>query len=326
MTILFAVFRVDVALTEDRIAAELLQALERRALPEKFFYWSPLSVRAWLDLCAEGAYRNFSRSCLLVERHAEELASLSPPGRLEVVSLGAGQGTKDARLLDALRSQGRRPLYRPVDASIALLEMAMGEAARAGVSALGLKADFTDPEQLRGLSRRGAPPRIFLMLGGTLGAFEPISLACQLSRLMREQDLAVVDGELFAGAETLSGYANPVNARFAFAPLAALGLSEREGTLDFCLEKDSRRDGLHRVVKRFTPQRDLELAVAGRAVSFRAGERLEMSPSHKFEPGRLNELLAEAGLSRVAEFESPDRRFLMAVARRAAPQRPGSSL
>ncbi len=41
-----------VLLTEDAMARELAAALARHELPEKFFYWFPTSVRAWIDLCS----------------------------------------------------------------------------------------------------------------------------------------------------------------------------------------------------------------------------------------------------------------------------------
>ena len=42
-------------LTENDLADEFVSAFRARRLPEKFFYWFPLSVRAWLALCSDGA-------------------------------------------------------------------------------------------------------------------------------------------------------------------------------------------------------------------------------------------------------------------------------
>ena len=44
-----------VLLTEDRLVQDFVAALARRELPEKYFYWFPTSVRAWLNLCGDGA-------------------------------------------------------------------------------------------------------------------------------------------------------------------------------------------------------------------------------------------------------------------------------
>src|SRR5256886_17339367 len=98
---------IQALLTENALADEFVSAFHARRLPEKFFYWFPLSVRAWLALCSDGAYRNFVRSRSLIARSRAELARLFPVAPLEVVSLGAGQRDKDLLLLEALRERGR---------------------------------------------------------------------------------------------------------------------------------------------------------------------------------------------------------------------------
>src|SRR2546423_11733681 len=105
---------IHVLLTENQLAAEFVAAFEARSLPEKFFYWLPLSVRAWLALCSDGAYRNFVRSRSLIARTAPELARLYPPGPLEVLSLGAGQGDKNLLLPEAPGRPGRAVPYVPL--------------------------------------------------------------------------------------------------------------------------------------------------------------------------------------------------------------------
>src|SRR2546428_3140252 len=115
---------IHALLTENELADEFVSSFKARRLAEKFFYWFPLSVRAWLALCSDGAYRNFVRSRSLIARSGAELARLFPAAPLEVVSLGAGQGGKDLLLLEALCSRGARGSFVPADTSQALLEMA----------------------------------------------------------------------------------------------------------------------------------------------------------------------------------------------------------
>src|SRR5436309_721322 len=86
---------VEALLTENDLAEQFLAALRHRYLAEKFFYWFPLSVRAWLSLCQSAApYKNFSRSYELIRKHAAEMARrfAASSGKVEVVGLGAGQG------------------------------------------------------------------------------------------------------------------------------------------------------------------------------------------------------------------------------------------
>src|SRR5439155_1751220 len=87
---------IHALLTENALADEFVSAFHARRLPEKVFYWFPLSVRAWLALCSDGAYRNFVRSRSLIARSGAELARLFPVAPLEVVRLGevyAGEAT-----------------------------------------------------------------------------------------------------------------------------------------------------------------------------------------------------------------------------------------
>jgi uncharacterized SAM-dependent methyltransferase len=308
---------IDVALTEMELANDFLAAAAQRRIPEKFFYWFPLSVRAWLALCGDGEYRNFSRSHQTITSHARELAAALPDGAIEVVSLGAGQGDKDRILLEAFRESGRGVQYRPVDASIGLLEIAVRDALADGLATRGLKADFTDGVQLGELIRdTNGATRLFMLLGNTLGGFDPSGIARMLAAQMRPQDLGLIDGELFAGAETLAGYDNPVNRRFAFAPLAAAGITDADGTLAFRLASDADRAGLHRVEKAFTATRDATMLVAGESIPLRAGDTIEMSASHKYDEPTFFALLRDAGLLPTATYRSADRHFLMTLVRR----------
>src|SRR5256712_6935296 len=129
-------------LTENALAEEFVSSFKARRLAEKFFYWFPLSVRAWLALCSDGAYRNFVRSRSLIARSADELARCLAPGPLEVLSLGSGQGDKDFILLEALRAHGVRVAYLPVDTSQALLELACGGALAARLPGPRVQADL----------------------------------------------------------------------------------------------------------------------------------------------------------------------------------------
>src|SRR5213596_35553 len=255
---------IHTLLTENALADEFVSAFRARRLPEKFFYWFPLSVRAWLALCSDGAYRNFVRSRSLIARSAAELARLFPPGPLEVLSLGAGQGDKDLILLEAMRERGVRVSYVPVDTSQALLEMACAGALSAGLPAQGIKADFTNPTHLQALAAEPeTPPRLVMLIGNTLGAFDPISEARDLARLPRPGDTLLVDGEIYAGDATVAGYDNPLNRRFAWAPLNAVGIRDADGDLVFEAKDDPRLPGLHLIPKHFRARQDVEAQTGG---------------------------------------------------------------
>ena len=306
---------IHALLTENDLADEFVSAFRARRLPEKFFYWFPLSVRAWLALCSDGAYRNFVRSRSLIAGAAPQLAGLFPPGPLEVLSLGAGQGDKDLILLEALRAHGVRASYVPVDTSQALLEMACGGALAAGLPALGIKADFTRADHLQALAAEPeSPRRLVLLIGNTLGAFDPVAEAHELARLLRPGDALLVDGEIYAGERTIAGYDNPLNRRFAWAPLHAVGIRDADGELVFEAREDPRLPGLHLIPKHFRAVRDVEAQMAGEAFSLARGERLQMNHSYKYAADTFLRILSDAGLAARWQGRSDDERFLMVLA------------
>jgi len=307
--------RIDALLTENDLADEFVSSFKARRLAEKFFYWFPLSVRAWLALCSDGAYRNFVRSRSLIAHSADELAGLLAPGPLEVLSLGSGQGDKDLILLEALRARGARVSYVPVDTSQALLEMACGGALAARLPAHGIKADFTKREHLAALAPEPeTPPRLVLLVGNTLGAFDPIAEARELAALLRPGDRLLVDGELYAGETTLAGYDNPLNRRFAWAPLHAVGIRDADGVLAFEARDDPRLPGLHVIPKHFRASRPIEALMGGEVLRLEPGERLDMNHSYKYAADTLLGILADAGLAARWEARSDDQRFLMVLA------------
>lgn len=306
---------IQALLTENELAEEFVSSFKARRLTEKFFYWFPLSVRAWLALCSDGAYRNFVRSRSLIATSANDLAGLFVPGPLEVLSLGAGQGDKDLLLLEALREHGVRVSYMPVDTSQALLEMACRGALQARFPAQGVKADVTRPDHLEALAAEPeTPPRLVLLLGNTLGAFDPMAEARALRSLLRPDDLLLVDGEIYAAEQTVAGYDNPLNRRFAWAPLHAIGIREADGELRFEDIRDARLPGLQRLAKHFRAGRDVLALMGGETLPLTAGERLEMNHSYKYAADTFLRILAEAGFAVRWQGTSGDQRFLMVLA------------
>lgn len=305
-------------ITEQELAEQLVASFQDGYLPEKFFYWTPLSVKSWLDLCTDGAYRNYIRSLALIERCASSWfrSRLEPAEEIMLVSLGAGQGDKDLVLLKALRELGSIAQYTAVDTSQSLLEIALTRAIADGFPARGLKADLGTGETWGVLGSEGPGMRqIFCLLGNTIGAFEPESLIRALSATARAGDLVLVDGEILRD-QTMSGYDNPLNRRFAFAPLAAAGIDEQDGNLAFQLSRSEELSGVWRLSKYFEPVRDITFSLGGCHLAMRAGRRFQMSYSLKFAPAALAHMIRSAPFEIEETATSDDGGFEMLLARR----------
>lgn len=302
---------VEVLLREQEIARDLAQAFRSRFLDERFFYWLPSSVQAWVELCSAPEYRNANRALNLLEEAAPSLPGRWPEMRT-LCGVGCGEGSKDRVLLDAYAAQGSRLDYLAADFSQALIELALESAAPAARALRGVKLDVMRDLHLAALASSDAPC-LYAVLGNTLGAFDPARFPARLRRILKPADRALFDGELFAGDETLRGYDNPANRRFAFAPLAGLGLTEKDGELRFELAPGA--DGLYEVSKHFVARRNLELTIGGAAIAIAAGEKLRMSSSIKYADESILRSRIEAGGFHVEQaWESPDGKFLLAAA------------
>jgi uncharacterized SAM-dependent methyltransferase len=304
--------KIDVVLTEAEIVQELSEAVEARDLPEKFFYWSPLSVRAWLAAAADPALDGM-RGCWK-ELAARTRALLKPfGGQIPVISFGAGDGATDRLLLEAVRQSGREQRYYPVDASQALLEMACAGAEDLDLETAGIKADISSPMHLVFASDAAESPRLLLMSGNTLGGFDPLDHIRHLAQCLRVGDRLVMDAEISRG-DGAAPYEGARMRHFVFAPLAALGVSVDEGEVHFEHKLDERRPGLHMTRAYFRPDRDLRIAISDHEVLVERGEHIIMNFRYTFTREAFRSLLQQQGGMKILdEIPSADGRYVMAV-------------
>ncbi len=302
---------IEVVLREDEIAAGFEAAFSRRFLDEKYFYWLPASVKAWVELMSAPEYRNASRALRLLEENAPQLARLWPQADT-LCGVGCGEGSKDKILLQAFAEAGNPLAYLAADFSQALLELALAAADSSARSRRGIKLDVMSDDHLQALASQGTAC-IYATLGNTLGAFDPLRFPARLRRIMRAQDRALFDGEILAGESTLAGYDNPTNRRFAFGPLAGLGLTEQDGELRFELRVG--REGIHEVAKFFVAGRDLEVIVGAARMHLPAGEKVLMSSSIKYDEEAFFRLIEQGGFKIELRAKSEDGKFLLAGAK-----------
>src|SRR5579872_194181 len=252
---------IEVFLTEAEIAQEFADSIDARDLPEKFFYWFPRSVRAWLDLSQNSVTSGIRQCWEDLAQNAQNLSETSD-STLSVISFGSGDGAKDRMLIKILQRAGRTVKYFPVDASQTLLELACSAAEDSEIETMGIKADISSPMHLVLASDAAESPRIFLMAGNTLGGFDPLDQVRHLAECMRSDDRLIIDGEIFHDA-VLARSEDPLVRRFALAPLATIGISEEDGELRMEHKQDERHSGLHLITRVFRAERDLKLAVPG---------------------------------------------------------------
>jgi len=306
--------KIDVVLTEAEIVQELTEAVQARDIPEKFFYWSPLAVRAWLARASDPGSGSLRRCWQKLAAQAAQL--VEPFGvSIPVISFGAGDGGTDRLLLDAMLQTGRELKYYPVDASQSLLEMACAGAEDLDIEASGIKADISSPMHLVFASDAAESPKLLMMSGNTLGGFDPLDHIKHMAQILHGQDRLILDAEIHQTGGS-APQAEPLR-QFAFAPLAALGVSADEGELRFEDRCDESIAGLHVTAAHFRPDRDLRIVTPGHEVLVQRGEHINLNFNYRFSADALRELLTgRGGLRILDEIPSPDGRYLLAVCSR----------
>jgi uncharacterized SAM-dependent methyltransferase len=309
--------KVEVVLTEADIAQEFAEAIEARDLPEKFYYWYPRSPQVWADLTSDAAlFGGLAETWKEIAADAPALARHFN-GRVPVISVGAGDGSRDRALMLALRDAGCECLYYPVDASQAMLEAACAGADDEDIETTGIKADISSPVHLVYAADAAEPPRLFIMSGGTMSSFDPLAEIRYLAQCMKPGDRLIVDGELHDETKTMERRDNAVVRRFIFSLLEIVGIRPDDGEIRFNLKHDERHQGLHVVTRYFRAERDLSAMAAGREIALQRGERIGLNFQYVYTAEAFRWLLCtQGGLRILKEYRSPDGRFLTAVCTR----------
>jgi uncharacterized SAM-dependent methyltransferase len=305
---------IEVFLTEAEIAQEFAESIEARDLPEKFFYWFPRSVRAWLEISQSPATASLRQCwenlCTRPQAIAGQLA-----GNVSIISFGSGDGAKDRMLAKALERAGRPAKYFPVDASQALLELACAAAEDTEIETRGIKADISSPMHLVLASDAAESPKILVVAGNTLGGFDPLDQIRHLAECMHSGDRLIIDGEIFHEA-VLECAEDPIMRRFTLAPLATVGVAEDDGELRFEHKRDERHAGLHLVTRFFRADRDLTLSLPG-DLTLPRGERVFLNFHYAYTPDSFRWLLTKhAGLHVLEEVLGADGNSIAAVCSR----------
>src|SRR3954451_5866517 len=276
--------KVEVVLTETDIAQEFVEAIEARDLPEKFFYWFPRSAMEWGALAGDrDLYGGLSASWANIAADAATIAGQFGR-RLPIISFGAGDGRRDCRLIAALKDTGAECVYYPVDASQAMLEMACNSADDEDVEATGIKADISSPVHLVYAADAAEAPRLLIMAGNTMGAFDPLAEIRYLQQCMKPGDRLLIDGELYEEEQSMKRRDNPDVRGFVRAMLASVGIEPEDGEIKFNHKTDERHAGLHLITRSFRVERDVTATVGGQQIPMQRGERIGLNFQYLYSP------------------------------------------
>ena len=280
-------------------AADVVQGLSahQKSLSPKYFYDATGSA-LFEAICLLEEYYPTRTEAALLGQIAGDLAADMPADTV-LVEFGSGASDKTRLLLDAAP---QITAYVPIDISEDALRAATLRlnAACPQVSVTPIVGDFTAQFQLPSAFR--GRPIVGFFPGSTIGNLTRSESATFLravrkvlgagSQLILGADMVKDEATLVAAYDDAKG----VTARFNKNLLARIN-AELGGNFD--LEAFAHlavwNPDFDRMEMYLVSLKDQIVTAAGHAFAFKAGERLHTENSHKFTPGSLEGLAAEAG-------------------------------
>ncbi len=295
---------------------DVIEGLRRqpKQLPSRWLYDDAGSA-LFEDITRLPEYYPTRTETAILGDHAEAIAAHVGADAV-LVEYGAGAGVKTRLVLDALQ---RPRAYVPVDIAGDFLSATATELS-ARYPALAVQpvvADFTNdfhlPDDLP------AGPRTAFFPGSTIGNLDVAQATALLQRMRRHVQAGRAPGRAVIGFDLVKDLGTLLRAYDDAAGVTAafnLNLLRRVNReLDATLPLDAFthevrwNPGEHAVEMHLHCTRDLDAAVDGEPIRFRAGETIHTESSRKYDPERIAALVQAAGWRLDRLWTDPARQF-----------------
>lgn len=294
-----------------------LQELSRRpkGLSPKWFYDARGSDLFETITTLPEYYLGRTERAILATRLPEITAHV-PDGAV-LVELGSGASVKTRLLLDGLLTLSG---YVPVDISSEFLSQTAAQLAAEypDLSVTPLVADFMAEIVVPDL---GGRPIVGFFPGSTLGNLDPDGAVALLAKLRAWPNHAalILGVDLVKAPELLEAAYDDAQGVTAAFNLNLLARLNREADADFDLAAFRHRAlwnaPASRVEMHLESLRAQKVRIAGRAISFDAGETIHTENSYKFTAESLSATAASAGWHVAGVLTDPEALFAVAILR-----------
>lgn len=278
----------------------------------KFNYLGALGAQNWLNLSADPTYGH-SELENAFRVHIPEIAEACKLSgqRIDIVSLGPGDGELDLMLLAAFQKTATIAHYYPLDLSIELLQSSVRNIVRSAwlkkdFKIKAIHGDFTSLIRYKPIYSFDPAPNFISMIGYTFGNHNEAELLGKLREGMDPGDYLLIDARLhqegmYAGkrptkeqaTEITRSYSHGLNNSFAFGPVEALTTADISQTT-FLYEVNSRYTAVPNALNIVT-------YVEGVQTKFRKSgkklqkRRLDLAVTTIYDEGSLGTWLADRG-------------------------------
>jgi dimethylhistidine N-methyltransferase len=309
----------------DQFRQDVIRGLsaEEKRISSKYFYDEYGDAIFQRIMAAPEYYLTNAENSILRDNSSEIIRIISAgQEHIELIELGAGDGTKTKHLLKEALAQGKRPVYRPVDISQNILDE-LGENLRSEIPDIafnGIRAEYADVFSASLLDSDHT--KCILFLGSNIGNLE----IEQAMALMSSMGL-----QLQGNDHLLIGFDLKKDPRVILAAYNDVGGATRDFNLNL-LHRINRELGGDIAVNDFmhTPVYD---PFKGRALSYlvstkkqtihleginegfelRAWEAIHLEISQKYDLHMIQFMADNAGLDIEETFTDPEKQYINVI-------------
>ncbi len=224
--------------------------LSEEVIPSLYYYATEEGADFWMEMSSDSRYRFKNNSIQVIRRGSKRIADavlehIPGGGALDFVSLGSGDGEKDAVLLEKLGGANSASItYYPIDISDTLIVECVRKIHGQALDYVGGKtkaiiADFLDLPHLRSVYEYRSTPNLFSVLGNTFGNTDEAKIMKALQDSMYPGDFVLIeinrDVEEVEAAESF--LRDKLTLRYSCVPIDMLGI-EVDLTKAFVREED----------------------------------------------------------------------------------------
>ncbi|MEI7511696.1 MAG: L-histidine N(alpha)-methyltransferase [Candidatus Peregrinibacteria bacterium] len=300
--------------SQEEMKKQFVEHLRKRNIPSAFSYWGKDETDEWIHLCQSREYAVYKNGLHVLHENLPPILQEHLPHkkRIDVVSLGIGNGIKDAFLLQEISKQSPCH-YFPVDISISMMESGMKNIPNI-TDAHSFIADFhTFPDITDHIrTEYGSHQQLISILGNTLGNFGQIDILNILWKGMKPGDFLLLEittrnergNKIHAESLTriLESYNNQAYKDFVFASLKKAGFTQNEGIIEVEYGPNPFYPKLFSIETWFHLKKDMTAHYFGEEMVFKKDERILLYTSHKYTPENITELLDGNGFEVLSTF------------------------
>ncbi len=299
----------------DQILKDYFASFAQRQINHKFHYESIKQSQKWLNV--HNAYSPIQQNhdhMLAYTDCYEQALNIINDRHLDLISLGCGNGEKEAELLAKINNPNQICCYYPIDVSCSLSITAAQKARQqqAGLNIKPIVCDLLYADDLLSLIPHQGERRLLIFFG-MIPNFAPSQILPILSSYLEPEDLLLFSANLAPGdnyeqgiKKILPQYDNELTKDWLKTILLDAGIKNNDGHIYSAIASDSNEPLFKKVIMNFELAKSAKLIIGKEAINWQPGETVQLFYSYRYTTSLITDLLQQYSIHVIQAWESRD--------------------